>query len=131
MPTTDPRIDAYITQSAAFAQPVLTHLRAVVHAACPSAEEAVKWSMPFFMYKGKILANMAAFKAHCSFGFWMGERVAITRKSDEGMGQFGRITSLKDLPGKRELAAMIKKAMALIDAGEKSPISLRPRKVRR
>jgi hypothetical protein len=130
MPTTDPRIDAYITQSAPFAQPVLTHLRAVVHSACPSTEEAVKWSMPFFMYEGKILANMAAFKAHCSFGFWMGDRVAVTGKSDEGMGQFGRITSLKDLPSKRELTAMIKKAMALIDAGEKSPIALRPRKAK-
>jgi hypothetical protein len=131
MPTTDPRIDAYIAKSALFAQPVLAHLRAVVHSACPSAQEAVKWSMPFFMYEGKILANMAAFKAHCSFGFWMGDRVAVTGKSDEGMGQFGRITSLKDLPSKHELTAMIKKAMALIDAGEKSPIALRPRKVNR
>lgn len=31
----DPRIDAYIAQSAEFARPILSHLRAVVHAACP------------------------------------------------------------------------------------------------
>jgi hypothetical protein len=36
MPTTDPRVDAYIAKSADFAQPILEHLRAVVHAACPT-----------------------------------------------------------------------------------------------
>ena len=39
MPTTDPRIDAYITNAAPFARPILTHLRALVHGTCPEVEE--------------------------------------------------------------------------------------------
>ncbi|RQP22967.1 YdeI/OmpD-associated family protein [Piscinibacter terrae] len=119
MGTTDPRIDAYIAKSADFAQPILTHLRQVVHAACPSVEETIKWGMPNFMYGGKILANMAAFKAHCAFGFWQRDAVAGTGKNNDAMGQFGRIESLKDLPGKAELSRLVKKAAALIDSGEK------------
>jgi hypothetical protein len=42
----DARIDAYIAKSAEFARPVLEHLRAVVHAACPTVEETVKWLPP-------------------------------------------------------------------------------------
>ena len=49
----DPRIDAYIDKSADFAKPILTHLREVVHAACPDVEETMKWSFPHFDYKGK------------------------------------------------------------------------------
>ena len=115
-PTTDPRIDAYIGKSADFAQPILSHLRQVVHAACPDAEETIKWSMPFFMHGGKNLAHMAAFKAHCAFGFWNG--VEETTKGSEAMGQFGRITTVKDLPAKAELAPIVKKAAAMIDSGE-------------
>jgi uncharacterized protein YdeI (YjbR/CyaY-like superfamily) len=115
----DPRIDAYIAQSADFAQPVLKHLRSIVHAACPQADEAIKWGFPHFVYGGRILASMASFKAHCAFGFWHGEQVAEAGKGHEAMGQFGRIASLKDLPAKGELAKMVKKAAALIDAGVK------------
>jgi hypothetical protein len=57
----DPRVDAYIEKSADFARPILTHLRAVVHEACPVCEETLKWRNPAFMYKG-LLAGMVAFK---------------------------------------------------------------------
>lgn len=119
MSRTDARVDAYIAKSAEFAQPILAHLRAVVHAACPQAEEAIKWSMPFFLYQGRILGHMAAFKQHCAFGFWHGEQAAAGQEQLDGMGQYGRITSLKDMPPKRELTAAIKKAMKLIDEGVK------------
>jgi hypothetical protein len=69
MGTRDPRIDAYIARSANFAQPILTHLREVVHTACPVVEETMKWSGPHFMYEG-MLCGMASFRAHCTFGFW-------------------------------------------------------------
>jgi len=70
MPKTDPRIDTYIKKSADFAKPVLQHLRALVHKACPGVEENIKWGMPYFEYKGGILCSMASFKQHCAFGFW-------------------------------------------------------------
>lgn len=38
-----------------FAQPILRHLRALVHRACPEVEEAVKWGRPVFLYRGRIL----------------------------------------------------------------------------
>lgn len=120
---TDPRIDAYIDRSAPFAQPLLGYLRQSVHAACPDAEETVKWGMPHFTYRGKILCGMAAFKQHVSFGFWHGARFVedAAEKSDEAMGQFGRITRRDELPGKRVLAGYVKQAMKLIDEGVTRP----------
>ena len=117
MGTLDPRIDAYIAKSAEFAHPVLEHLRKSVHAACPAVEETMKWSMPFFRYNGRPLANMAAFKAHCAFGFWNRDAVLETGKNNDAMGQFGRIESLKGLPSKTELGKLVRKQMAVIDSG--------------
>jgi len=127
MGTTDPRIDAYIDRSAEFAKPVLAHLRAVVHAACPEVEETMKWSVPHFMYGGGILCSMAAFKAHCAFGFWNGARVVgdDAAATERAMGNFGRITSLADLPSKEVLAGYVREAMQLRDAGVKSPARAR------
>ena len=117
----DPRIDAYIARSAEFARPILSHLRAVVQAACPEVEETLKWGAPSFTYRGKILCGMAAFKQHAAFGFWPGAQVTGngTEAGGEGMGQFGKLTQLSDLPGKRELTGYIQQAMALIDSGAK------------
>ncbi|HYD14223.1 MAG TPA: YdeI/OmpD-associated family protein [Allosphingosinicella sp.] len=118
---TDPRIDAYIDDKAAdFAKPILRHVRSVIHEACPDCEETLKWSMPSFMYKGKILAGIASFKAHASFGFWSGSQVVDTSgKSATAMGQFGRLTSLDDLPDRKTLIDLTRKAMKLIDDGVK------------
>ncbi|UXI66675.1 YdeI/OmpD-associated family protein [Tahibacter amnicola] len=114
----DPRIDAYIAKSAAFAQPVLSHLREVVHATCPEVFETLKWSMPYFEYKG-MLCGMAAFKQHCSFGFWLDEKVVTTPSETKAMGQFGRLADLSDLPSDKVLATLIRRAMKLNDNGVK------------
>jgi uncharacterized protein YdeI (YjbR/CyaY-like superfamily) len=116
--TRDPRIDAYIARQADFARPILEHLRSAVHAACPEAEETLKWSMPHFLYKGQMLAGMAAFKAHATFGFWRAKEVlGDTGGEREAMGQFGRLASVSDLPPDEVLHALIRKAMALTDSG--------------
>ncbi len=60
----NPKVDAYIEKSAPFAQPILHHMREMFHKACPEAVEEIKWSMPFFVYKGQMMANIAAFKQH-------------------------------------------------------------------
>ncbi|CAN7285626.1 YdeI/OmpD-associated family protein [Pseudoxanthomonas sp. LjRoot143] len=115
----DPRVDAYIAKAAPFARPILAHLRAVVHAACPSVQEDIKWSMPSFQYGGRILCQMAAFKQHASFGFW--QHAAVTEgKARDGMGSLGRLATIEDVPSKRELTALLRKAMALIDEGAAS-----------
>ena len=128
MGTTDPRVDAYIAGSADFAKPILNHLREVVHAACPEVEETMKWSMPHFMYRG-MLCSMASFKQHCVFGFWKGSLIVDEngKNLEEAMGQFGRITTLADLPSNRLLTSYIKKAMVLNETGVKSPTRSRPR----
>ncbi|MDQ6886434.1 MAG: YdeI/OmpD-associated family protein [Gemmatimonadota bacterium] len=114
----DPRIDTYIASSADFAKPILTHIREVVHAACPEAEETLKWGMPTFTFKG-MLCGMAAFKQHATFGFWKGSLIVDDQGKSAGaaMGQFGRITSLADLPSKKILTGYIKQAMKLNDDG--------------
>jgi uncharacterized protein YdeI (YjbR/CyaY-like superfamily) len=128
MGTRDDRVDAYIAKSADFARPILTHLRDIVHAACPDVEETMKWSFPHFMYKG-ILCSMAAFKEHCSFGLWKSSLIVEKAGDDveKGMGQFGRITALSDLPSKKVLSDYIKEGMKLNDAGIKSPTRSKPR----
>ena len=153
----NPRVDAYIEKAPEFARPILTHLREVVHAACPEVDEQIKWGMPSFEHKGP-MCGMAAFKGHCALSFWKhqllfesrsagapgtgaaakktGKKTAKktatkagTRASaadakpvadESAMGEFGRITSLKDLPSKRELTALIKRAVRLNDEGVKA-----------
>ncbi len=128
MGTRDDRVDAYIGRSADFAQPILTHLRDLVHATCPDVEETMKWSFPHFMYKG-VLCSMASFKEHCAFGFWKSS--LIVRKGgaevEQAMGQFGRITKLSDLPAKKILSGYIKEAMKLNETGVKSPTRSQPK----
>lgn len=119
MATTDPRIDAYIEKSADFAKPILSHLRSLIHKACPDVTENIKWSMPSFEYKG-MLCGFAAFKAHCTFGFWkesLLKQVEFPVKN--AMGSFGRITSLKDLPNDAAIKAVVKEAARLNDEGVK------------
>lgn len=121
MGTRDPRIDAYIAKAAPFAQPILERVREVVHEACPDVEETTKWSMPTFVYAGGILAGMAAFKQHASFGYWKHSLVVGEGAERDGMGSYGKMTSLKDLPPKKRLIADIRKAMKLNEDGVKTP----------
>jgi uncharacterized protein YdeI (YjbR/CyaY-like superfamily) len=128
MATKDPRIDAYIAKSAAFAKPILKHLRKVVHAGCPEVVETMKWSMPHFDYKG-LLCGMAAFKQHCAFGFWKDSLILGDGKTPKsGMGSFGCIKSLADLPNEKTLIGYVRKAAALNDAGIKAPGRTQPKK---
>ena len=130
MATKDPKIDAYIAKAATFAKPILKHLRKVVHAGCPQVEEKMKWSRPHFDYKG-MLCGMAAFKEHCSIGFWKGELIlGKGAGSDGGMGHFGKITSLKDLPSDKRFIEYVRKAAALNKQGIKKPAGLKPRSAR-
>lgn len=124
----DPRIDAFIAAAAPFAQPILRHLRALVHAAVPDLDEAVKWGMPHFIYKGKNLAGMAAFKAHCAFIIHGDGRQGDGQQGDgqqgDALGQFGKITALGDLPPDAELAEKLRGGCARIDA---AGTALKPR----
>ena len=118
MPT-DPRVDRYIADAPAYAQPILQHLRGLIHQACPEIEETIKWSRPFFLYHNKILCGMAAFKAHCGFGFWQPETLKLLAKDgirpQDSSGWLGRITAIDDLPPKRDLLRYFRETRGFID----------------
>ena len=120
----DPRIDAYIGKAAPFAQPILKHLRKVVHAGCPRVEETIKWGMPSFDYKG-MLAGMGAFKQHAVFGFWkekvLAQRLPLdVRTQKDGMGTYGCLRSVDDLPPATHLKRLVAEAAKINDAGIKA-----------
>ena len=118
MPTTDPRVDAYIAKSADFAKPILTRVREMVHEACPEVQETIKWGSPFFDYKGQMMCAIAAFKQHCALIFWKASLIdGLPPNGDKSRGSFGRITSMKELPSKKQFNGWIKAAMSLNDAG--------------
>lgn len=117
------QIDHYIEKSADFAKPILEHIRYVVHKACPEIEETIKWGMPSFEYKG-LVCGMAAFKAHCALTFHKGnlmndEHGILSQVGKTGMGQLGKLTSIKDLPNEKILIAYVKQAVKLNEAGVK------------
>ena len=123
----DKRIDSYINRAAPFAQPILTHLRMVVHAACPDVEETIKWGMPFFVYHG-ILCGMAAFKQHAAFNLRRGSAIVQggAGASKSAMGDFGRLTDLSQLPSKLVLTGYVKQAMRLNEEEIKAPPKPKP-----
>ncbi|WP_443939769.1 YdeI/OmpD-associated family protein [Pedobacter sp. MW01-1-1] len=121
---TNPETDLYIDKAAAFAKPILNHIRMLVHSADPRIQETKKWGMPFFEYKGTI-CHMAAFKNHCAMGFWkaslMSDDYNIFKEKSEAMGGLGKITSLADLPSDEILIAYIREAIELNEKGVKLP----------
>ena len=117
----DPRVDAYIEKSAVFAKPILTYLRGVIHQGCPGVTETINWGTPTFEYMG-ILAGIAAFKEHCVLGFWKAPLLTLdgkplSREMESGAGQFGKLTSIKDLPAKGKLLKLVKDAARLNESG--------------
>jgi len=119
MATKDPRVDSYIAESAEFARPILKHLRKLIHQGCPAAAETIKWGCPFFDYNG-LLCGFAAFKAHASLFFWRDIDVSRwlekTNTAGAGMGQFGKLASMADLPKDSVLLACVRAAVEQRDA---------------
>lgn len=124
MGTKDKRVDAYIAKAPPFAKPILQYIRTSMHEAVPEVEETLKWSVPAFDYNG-IFASMAAFKEHCRFGFWNATGLGLETKTGQSYGAIEKISSLDDLPSKREFIALIRKAKKLKDDGVKP---VRPKK---
>lgn len=119
MPT-DERITAYIAKAAPFARPIHEHVRTLVHAAVPEATETIKWGMPFFEHQRRPLAMMAAFKGHAGLGIFDGTPMG----KGEGMGQFGKLTDVADLPDDTVLTDRLQAAVTLAAAGKPA---MRPR----
>jgi uncharacterized protein YdeI (YjbR/CyaY-like superfamily) len=113
----DARIDAYIAKSGDFAKPILNRLRKLVHKACPQVEETIKWSAPFYVHQG-ILVATPAFKRHCALIFWKGKLILGKERT-----KFRRLTSPADLPADKILLGYLRKAVELNEMGAKVPAS--------
>ena len=119
----DSRVDVYIDQAAVFAQPILKHLRMLVHEACPEISETIKWGFPHFDYRGTV-CGMAGFKTHCAFNFWKASLLPdlhhlTGEDKPHSMGHLGRIESVTDLPGDDVLITYIQNAVILNKEGVK------------
>jgi len=119
--STDPRIDTYIARAAPFAQPILTHLRALVSRALPEADETIKWSMPHWTVGGKNVAGMSAFKAHCAFV------IHGDGRQGDAMGQYGKIATMADLPADARLIAKLHDARDRLASGQPKKPKLPPK----
>ena len=127
----NPAVDAYIAKSPAFARPILTRLRKLMHRACPTIEETMKWSVPHFEKNG-IVASIPAFKQHVAYGFWskkliderLGKDAEMLFPKDAERGMGGRkIRSPDELPPDALILRAIRIAVALNEEG------IRPKRV--
>lgn len=105
-------VDAYIAKAAPFARPILEHIRAAFHKADPEIEETLKWGVPHFDHNG-ILAGMAAFKQHVSWGFWKAALMSQPASLRE------KVTDISDLPPEKKLLELIREAVQLNETGAK------------
>ncbi len=118
----DPRVDSFIADAQPFARPIMEHLRALVHATAPEAVETIKWGMPHFMLGNKNLCGIGSFKAHCAFIVEdAGDR------GGEGMGHFGKIRTMADLPPDDVLRELLLARADRIRSGEKRPAARIPK----
>lgn len=114
----DSRVDAYIEKTATFAKPILVKLRKLIFQACPDAKETIKWSFPNYEIYGSVFCSMAAFKEHCSMGFWKASLLKdpenVLKLADRNsMGHLDKLTSVKDLPSDKILIAYLREAALL------------------
>jgi len=124
----DKRVDTYIEKAQPFAKPILKHLRELIHKGNPEVTETIKWGMPSFDYKGPF-CSFASFKQHAVFGFWKYKLIKdpnkylgeIFNKGGTSMGNFGRMTSIKDIPPDKYVIDFVMQAKKLNDEGTKLP----------
>ncbi|MDB5673233.1 MAG: hypothetical protein JWM65_215 [Sphingomonas bacterium] len=124
--TPNPKIDSYLANAEEFARPILTHLRALLHATCPDVVEEIKWGIPHFDYRGEMMCIFAAHQRHCSFTFWKDALMDDARLRANGdlpaaKRFMGKLTRLADLPPDNQLTGWIREAMSLNERGIKLP----------
>ncbi|EAQ29986.1 hypothetical protein NAP1_04400 [Erythrobacter sp. NAP1] len=110
----NPKVDAYIARQADFAQPILKHVRDLAHDALPDGEEVLKWGMPYFTVNGKNAVGMAAFKEHASV------MVCSTVTAGGGMGNFGKLTAIDELPGDEDLMQQFRDSAVAVQSPKTS-----------
>ena len=116
----DKRVDAYIAKAPDYAKPILTKNREMFHEGAPDCEETLKWSHPAFVQNG-ILGGMAAFKEYCAINLWKSKLILGADAVLGSAGDMGKISSVKDLPPKKQFVGWVKEAVKLNESGAKVP----------
>lgn len=123
MPKHDPRVDAYLKKAPAYARPILTKLRAVLHAADPAATEDLKWGAPTIMHDGMV-CSFVAFKKHVGLWFHKGalldDRAGLLKPGKTVAMRAAHFTDEKQISA-RPIAALVKQAVKLNQTGVKAP----------
>lgn len=130
MGTRDERVDAYISKSADFAQPILVKFRDLMHRASPDIEETIKWSSPCFQHKG-LVSVMASFKKHVRISFWKGKLLSddgiLNASENADMAAF-TVSDISEMPTNTKLLKLIKAAIKLNKDGVKLPSKSKPKR---
>lgn len=112
-------IDEYILNTSECMQPIVTHLRDLVHKAEPEIEENIKWNAPSFELNGSIICTIMAFKKHVNFMFHKGKELSDGNSVLDDFGEKSnmkgvkQITDISDLPDEKTLVALIEEAVAI------------------
>jgi len=112
-------IAEFILSASESMQPIVTHLRRLVHKAEPEIEENIKWNAPSFELDGKIICNIMAFKKHVNFMFHKGKELSDWHSVLDDFGEksnmkgIKQITDISDLPDEKTLVALIEEAVEI------------------
>ncbi len=62
-------VDDYLAKAPDWQRANLEQFRKIVHKVIPDVEESIKWGVPVFLIKKKMIFAMACFKAHTKYNF--------------------------------------------------------------
>ena len=115
-------VDEYIANAPEDTRPILVKLRRIFRQASPKLEEAIKWGVPCYVYKGPV-GGFAAYKQHVSWGLWKSRAL---NDPDGLLGRgvsvmAGKITKVSEIPPAAKIGSLIQQVIALNEAGIKSP----------
>jgi hypothetical protein len=114
-------VDDYIANAPEYTRPILVKLRRIFRQASPKLEEAIKWNVPCFVYKGPV-GGFAAYQKHVSWGLW---KAKLLNDPDgiigRGIMAGGKITKMSEIPPASKLITLIKQVIALNEAAASRP----------
>src|SRR3954469_2570255 len=104
-------VDEYIANATEHTRPILVKLRRIFQRASPNLEEAIKWGVPCYVYKGPV-GGFAAYTKHVSWGLW---KARLLNDPDGIVGRRvimgGKIATLSEMPPDAKLAALIRQVI--------------------
>src|SRR6476469_5010645 len=110
-------VDDYIANAPDGTRPILVELRRIFQRASPKLQEAIKWGVPCFVYKGPV-GGFAAYKQHVSWGLWKSRLLndpdgLLDRR---GIVMGGKFAKVSEIPPASQLIALIRQVIALNEA---------------